>query len=91
MTVSRRTVLTVGAALGVGATLSWAPPALASGGKPSPQQFAKPDASTAAKFRWWWPHGLVDLGEIAREVDQIADAGLRRCGDPGRPPQRPDA
>ncbi|WP_284741426.1 glycosyl hydrolase [Amycolatopsis sp. RTGN1] len=76
MTVSRRTVLTVGAALGVGATLSWAPPALASGGKSFARQFAKPDASTAAKFRWWWPHGLVDLGEIAREVDQIADAGF---------------
>jgi hypothetical protein len=76
MTVSRRTVLTIGAALGVGATLSWAPPALGSPGKPFVKQFAKPDASTAAKFRWWWPHGLVDLGEIAREVDQIADAGF---------------
>ncbi|HEY3466452.1 MAG TPA: glycosyl hydrolase [Amycolatopsis sp.] len=76
MTVSRRTVLTIGAALGVGATLSWVPPALAAPGRPFARQFAKPDASTAAKFRWWWPHGLVDLGEIAREVDQIADAGF---------------
>lgn len=28
------------------------------------------------KFRWWWPDGLVNTDEIAREVDQIADAGF---------------
>ncbi|GIE95489.1 hypothetical protein Ari01nite_29540 [Paractinoplanes rishiriensis] len=35
-----------------------------------------PDPATKAKFRWWWPHGLVDPAEIVREVDQIADAGF---------------
>lgn len=38
--------------------------------------FAKPDLSTAAGFRWWWPHGAVDPAEVAREVDQVADAGF---------------
>ncbi|WP_168798220.1 glycosyl hydrolase, partial [Nocardioides sp.] len=32
--------------------------------------------ATAAGFRWWWPHGLVDPAQIAREVDQVADAGF---------------
>jgi len=38
--------------------------------------FATPGPATAAGFRWWWPHGLVDPVEIAREVDQVADAGF---------------
>ena len=38
--------------------------------------FARPGLGTAAGFRWWWPHGLVDPAEIAREVDQVADAGF---------------
>lgn len=38
--------------------------------------FRKPGTATAAGFRWWWPHGLVDPVEIAREVDQVADAGF---------------
>ncbi len=38
--------------------------------------FRKPGTSSAAGFRWWWPHGLVDPVEIAREVDQVADAGF---------------
>ncbi|WP_305787615.1 glycosyl hydrolase [Symbioplanes lichenis] len=40
------------------------------------RRFAHPGTETGAKFRWWWPHGLVDPKEIAREVDQIADAGF---------------
>ena len=39
--------------------------------------FAGPPARFAPKFRWWWPNGEVDLDEIAREVDAVADAG---CG-----------
>ena len=39
--------------------------------------FASPPARFAPKFRWWWPNGEVDLDEIAREVDAVADAG---CG-----------
>lgn len=40
------------------------------------RDFAKPGTATAAGFRWWWPHGSVDPRQIAREVDQIADAGF---------------
>jgi hypothetical protein len=39
-------------------------------------QFLRPGRAVQPKFRWWWPHGLVDPGEIAREIDQIADAGF---------------
>ena len=35
-----------------------------------------PAPTTAAGFRWWWPHGAVDPREVAREVDQVADAGF---------------
>ena len=38
--------------------------------------FRKPGTASAAGFRWWWPHGLVDPAEIAREVDQVAEAGF---------------
>ncbi|EPE28610.1 secreted protein [Glarea lozoyensis ATCC 20868] len=27
-------------------------------------------------FRWWWPHGLVEIAEVQAEIDQIADAGF---------------
>ncbi|TYL49824.1 alpha-L-rhamnosidase [Nocardioides sp. BGMRC 2183] len=40
------------------------------------RQFRNPSSATAAGFRWWWPHGLVDPTEIAREVDQVARAGF---------------
>ncbi|MEU4689007.1 glycosyl hydrolase [Actinoplanes sp. NPDC023714] len=63
--MKRRTVLAAGAA----AALPWpSAPAFAHGVEPLPE--------TGAKFRWWWPHGLVDPAEIAREVDQVADAGF---------------
>ncbi|XVV16438.1 glycosyl hydrolase [Actinoplanes sp. CA-131856] len=62
--MKRRTVIALGAA----AALPW--PAAPAGATP-----AKVPA-TGAKFRWWWPHGLVDPAEIAREIDQIADAGF---------------
>ncbi|GAA1652842.1 glycosyl hydrolase [Actinoplanes couchii] len=58
----RRTVLALGAA----ATVPWPGAALATISKDH----------HGAKFRWWWPHGLVDPVEIAREIDQIADAGF---------------
>lgn len=37
----------------------------------------RPPVATAPKFRWWWPNGQIDPAEIAREVDEVADAG---CG-----------
>ncbi|GAA0449056.1 hypothetical protein Ade02nite_57920 [Paractinoplanes deccanensis] len=62
--MKRRTVLALGAA----AALPW----------PSAAAEATPlkASNTGAKFRWWWPHGLVDPAEIAREIDQMADAGF---------------
>jgi alpha-L-rhamnosidase len=72
--VSRRTVLGATAAVGVAAALPWQ--ASAAQGRPFAKRFASPGADSAAKFRWWWPHGLVDKAEIAREIDQIADAGF---------------
>lgn len=66
----RRTLL----ALGLGAAL----PLPETGLTPTTRKgtFQAPGAEYGAKFRWWWPHGLVDPAEIAREVDQIADAGF---------------
>jgi hypothetical protein len=40
------------------------------------RDFARPASAVRPKFRWWWPHGLVDPAEIRREVDRIADAGF---------------
>ena len=45
-------------------------------GQPIAKAFAEPGAAHRAGFRWWWPHGLVDPVEIAREVDHVADAGF---------------
>lgn len=47
---------------------------------PAPHDFARrfqqPARDVQSKFRWWWPHGLVDPVEIEREIDQIAAAGF---------------
>ncbi|MEU7472126.1 glycosyl hydrolase [Streptomyces sp. NPDC044984] len=48
----------------------------AGGAGPTADWFAAPARSVRPKFRWWWPDGLVDPDEIAREIDQIADAGF---------------
>lgn len=83
--MSRRAVLaagaTVGVAAGIGLTLgsgaaaSAAPSATGATGADA-AWFAAPGRPVRPKFRWWWPDGLVDPDEIAREVDQIADAGF---------------
>ncbi|WP_030988352.1 glycosyl hydrolase [Streptomyces sp. NRRL WC-3744] len=79
--MSRRTVLTVAlaagtvAAIGTVSTGAAALPAAGSAG-PAADWFARPPRSVRPKFRWWWPDGLVDPDEIAREIDQIADAGF---------------
>lgn len=44
--------------------------------QPKGGRFASPPREVQPKFRWWWPHGDVDPREIAREIDQIADAGF---------------
>lgn len=78
--ISRRSVLTAGLAAGTAAALWTASPgALASpatGSGPRGDWFADPARSVRPRFRWWWPDGLVDPDEIAREIDQIADAGF---------------
>lgn len=75
-TLSRRGFLGAVAAGGVAAALPvTAAEASASPGR-FPARFADPPRQFQAKFRWWWPHGLVDPAEIAREIDQIADAGF---------------
>ncbi|MDT9593415.1 glycosyl hydrolase [Nocardioides zeae] len=40
------------------------------------RRLAAPGLTTAAGFRWWWPHGAVDPAQITREVQQIATAGF---------------
>ncbi len=72
---------TIGTAAVIGAAGSVTPAhavASATGGLPKELEkaFRKPGTASAAGFRWWWPHGLVDPAEIAREVDQVADAGF---------------
>ncbi|MFF3504629.1 glycosyl hydrolase [Streptomyces sp. NPDC003247] len=82
--LTRRSVLTVTAGLTAGAALTFgavspaqAVPATGTAGQaPGADWFARPPASVRPKFRWWWPDGLVDPDEIAREIDQIADAGF---------------
>lgn len=81
--ITRRALFGAAAATAGVAALIDASPALAGDGVPavmtSPEVvrgFGKPGAATAAGFRWWWPNGAVDPAEIAREVDQVADAGF---------------
>ncbi|MEV0173066.1 glycosyl hydrolase [Streptomyces sp. NPDC050803] len=75
--ISRRSVLAAGLAAGATAALwSAAPVASADEAGPVADWFANPSRPVRPKFRWWWPDGLVDPDEIAREIDQIADAGF---------------
>jgi hypothetical protein len=60
---------TTGLGAGVGTSPTGLPRALT-------RAFERPGLDTAAGFRWWWPHGAVDPREVAREVDQVADAGF---------------
>lgn len=89
--LSRRRLLQLGAATGAGALAASSSDALAHGighghhgpgpgshvaWSPRAGRFAEPARSVQPKFRWWWPHGHVDVREIEREIDQIADAGF---------------
>ncbi len=80
---TRRSVMAAALTTGVLATLGPTASAAASSGAtrsnaaaPTASWFARPAKSVRPRFRWWWPDGLVDPVEIAREVDQMADAGF---------------
>ncbi|MBB2959375.1 glycosyl hydrolase [Pseudoclavibacter helvolus] len=82
--MSRRTLLGLAAAGASAAMLAAAAPprALASTPvQPLPQPatlegFSLPTKATAPRFRWWWPNGEVDIDEIRREVQQVAENGF---------------
>ncbi|MFD6953486.1 alpha-L-rhamnosidase [Nocardiopsis sp. TSRI0078] len=79
-TPSRRSFIGLGAAVGTTAALQPALGLPAAHAAPSDgvfaAGFAAPARTAQARFRWWWPHGLVDTAEIEREIDQVADAGF---------------
>ncbi|WP_210496063.1 glycosyl hydrolase [Patulibacter sp. SYSU D01012] len=79
--LTRRTVVGAAVATGAAAALPWN--AATAGATSAPRatgqlarSFADPPAEYRARFRWWWPNGQVDLKEVAREVDQMVDAGF---------------
>ncbi|HEX3786320.1 MAG TPA: glycosyl hydrolase [Pseudonocardiaceae bacterium] len=84
--VTRRRMLGISAAAVAGTLLPWGQLASANpllGAAPQsgarwrgPSAFTTPPASVAPKFRWWWPNAQVDPGEIANEVNAVADAGF---------------
>lgn len=85
--LSRRQLLGISAAAAAGVLVANAAPQTASAavGSPLPAatgnafgipDFTSPGAELAPKFRWWWPNGQVEIDEIVREVDQVADAGF---------------
>ncbi|MPY35491.1 alpha-L-rhamnosidase [Streptomyces adustus] len=81
--ISRRVALAAGigatvlsALPGVAVALPAAAATAAAGPAPDADWFANPPRSVRPRFRWWWPDGLVDPDEVAREIDQIADAGF---------------
>ncbi|QBI54056.1 glycosyl hydrolase [Streptomonospora litoralis] len=78
--LSRRSFIGAGAAVGTAAALQPAvglpAAAAAPGGRELAAGLRSPERAVQAKFRWWWPHGMVDPAEIRREIDQIADAGF---------------
>ncbi|MFI6878929.1 glycosyl hydrolase [Streptomyces sp. NPDC050400] len=78
MSLRRRTVLRMGALAGAATALPWtgAAPAVADASGPAPVRAPSPAPAVRPKFRWWWPDALVDTGEIAREIRQIAAAGF---------------
>ncbi|MER6954183.1 glycosyl hydrolase [Streptomyces sp. NPDC000618] len=83
--MSRRAVLAAGATAGIAAgtvgalasgTTAAAAHPVAGARDTDADWFADPARRVRPKFRWWWPDGLVNPDEIAREVDRIADAGF---------------
>ncbi|GAA2883923.1 glycosyl hydrolase [Streptosporangium fragile] len=83
---TRRRVLQAGALAGAAAAVGWGSPLGAAAAQARTRTFrgdgdlagwfANPGSAVRPRFRWWWPDAKVDLAEIRREVDQIADAGF---------------
>ncbi|WP_037855101.1 glycosyl hydrolase [Streptomyces sp. NRRL S-340] len=88
---ARRTVLAAGLGAGALSALGQGPSAAATAGTATAQGtftgpaaherldadwFARPARAVRPRFRWWWPDGLIDPDEVAREIDQMADAGF---------------
>lgn len=40
------------------------------------ESFRDPPVASRARFRWWWPHGLVEEEQIRSEVAELAKAGF---------------
>ncbi|GAA2297558.1 glycosyl hydrolase [Streptomyces kunmingensis] len=80
MSLRRRTLLRMGALAGAATALPSAgvPEAFAQGStaRLPGADLRDPAAAVRPKFRWWWPDALVDTGEIAREIREIAAAGF---------------
>ncbi|MGH1565785.1 glycosyl hydrolase [Mumia sp. DW29H23] len=78
--LSRRTFIAASAVAGAGLALGPGAlaPAAATGSswRGVEQTFADPESRYGARFRWWWPHGLVDPQQIQAEVRDIARAGF---------------
>ncbi|PRX51398.1 alpha-L-rhamnosidase-like protein [Prauserella shujinwangii] len=74
--LSRRLFLTAAGAGAATAALGVRPAAATAPGRGFAATFAAPPREVQAKFRWWWPHGMVEPAEIRREIDAIADAGF---------------
>ncbi|GAB3464591.1 glycosyl hydrolase [Streptomonospora sediminis] len=78
--LSRRLFIGAGAAAGTAAALQPAVGLPGAAAAPADSRLAAgladPARAVQAKFRWWWPHGMVEPAEIRREIDQIADAGF---------------
>ncbi|MGW0828367.1 glycosyl hydrolase [Streptomyces sp. NPDC002845] len=77
--MTRRSVLATATGLTTGAVVSFGPalPAGAIEGRGTGAGwFAGPPRAVRPKVRWWWPDGLVEPDEVAREIDQLADAGF---------------
>jgi hypothetical protein len=78
----RRALLAMGAAAGATLAVPFSGAGTAraaapdTGGAGFARAFAEPPHAVRPRFRWWWPDGLVDIREVEREVDQIADAGF---------------
>lgn len=70
MHLSRRTLLGSGAASAAAAALP------ATGFAATRDIFESPPSSARPWIRWWWPGGVVEAGELRREVHLLNDVGF---------------